>query len=375
MGAAPFPDRPLRILQVNSAPGWGGGEVHVLDLSRALVSGGHEVTVACKPGTPMEHQARAAGLPVLTVALWRAIDLRSAARLRRFCVEKRVDVLHGHLSEDWWLGRIATARLPGTRLVVTRHISRRWGSNPQKRWLLRGVHRVIAVSSAVAAVLARDVPASLVAVIPNGVDVDRFASAPRGVLRAELGIGPADPVVGMVARLAAAKGQDLLLRAAPAVLARHPAARFVLVGGDQRSGEMGPRLAALARELGIAGRVHLLGDRPDVAPLVRDFTVAVLPSRQEGLGLALIEAMAAGIPAVATPVGGLPELVVDVESGLLVAPESPAALAAAVTGLLEDPARAERLARAGQERVRRHFSLESMVAGTLAAYGSGKVRV
>jgi glycosyltransferase involved in cell wall biosynthesis len=106
-----------------------------------------------------------------------------------------------------------------------------------------------------------------------------------------------------------------------------------------------------------------------VAPLLRDFTVAVLPSRQEGLGLALIESMAAGVPSVATPVGGLPELVVDGETGLLVEPESPPSLAEAVSRLLEDPARAGRLAAAGQERVRSSFSLESMVAGTLAAYG------
>jgi glycosyltransferase involved in cell wall biosynthesis len=354
---------------VNSAPGWGGGEVHVLDLSRALGACGHQVTVACKAGTALEREVRSAGIPVMTVPLWRAVDLWSAARLRRFCVEAGVDVLHGHLSEDWWLGRIATARLPGTRLVVTRHISRRWGSNPQKRWLLSGVHRVIAVSRAVAQVLARDVPSRLITVVPNGVDVHRFATAPRGALRAELGIGPDAPVIGMVARLAANKGQDLLLRAAPAVLARHPAARFVLVGGDQRDGSMGRRLEELARELGVAGQVHFLGDRADVAPLLRDFTVAVLPSRQEGLGLALIESMAAGVPSVATPVGGLPELVVDGETGLLVEPESPPSLAEAVNGLLEDPARAGRLAAAGQERVRSSFSLESMVAGTLAAYG------
>jgi glycosyltransferase involved in cell wall biosynthesis len=153
------------------------------------------------------------------------------------------------------------------------------------------------------------------------------------------------------------------------VLERHPATRFVLVGGDQRDGSMGRRLEELARELGVAGQVHFLGDRADVAPLLRDFTVAVLPSRQEGLGLALIESMAAGVPSVATPVGGLPELVVDGETGLLVEPESPPSLAEAVNGLLEDPARAGRLAAAGQEHVRSSFSLESMVAGTLAAYG------
>jgi glycosyltransferase involved in cell wall biosynthesis len=371
MGEAPLPDRPLRILQVNSAPGWGGGEVHVLELSRALRSRGHAVTVACKPGTPMDLHCRNDGIPVLNLPLWRAFDLRSARGLRRFCVEERVDVLHGHLTEDWWLGRLATLGLPSTRLVVTRHVSRRWGGSPQKRWVIRGVHRVIAVSRAVADVLTRDVPPSAVAVVPNGVDVERFAGAPRGRLRAELGLAPGDPLVGMVARLAANKGQDLLLRALPAVLERHPRCRVALVGGDQRDGAMGRALVELARAVGVAEQVHFLGDRPDVAPLVADFTVAVLPSRQEGLGLALIEAMAAAVPVVATPVGGLPELVLDGQSGLLVAPESPAALARAIAALLEDPALAARLGRAGQERVRRHFSLDSMVAGTLAAYGDG----
>jgi glycosyltransferase involved in cell wall biosynthesis len=279
-----------------------------------------------------------------------------------------VDVLHGHLTEDWWLGRLATLRLPSTRLVVTRHVARRWGGSPQKRWMLRGVHRVIAVSRAVAEVLAADVPAPLVAVVPNGVDVERFARAPRGLLRAELGVGAGAPVIGMVGRLAAGKGQDLVIRAAPAVLAHHPGAVFALVGGDQRDGATGRALEALARSLGVAEHVRFLGDRSDVAPLVADFTVAVLPSRQEALGLALAEAMAAGVPAVATPVGGLAELVVDGESGRVVPPDSPEALSGAVLELLADPALAGRLGRAGQERLRRLFSLQSMVAGTLAAY-------
>lgn len=363
----------MHVLQVSSAKGWGGGEVHVLGLSHALVQAGCRITIACRPDSPLARAAAAEGFDVLPVLSAGTIQPRAAWKLRAFCLAEHVDVLHGHQVQDWSTGRLAASGLPGVRVVVTRHLARVRGSNPWKTWVARGLHRIIAVSGAVAAELAGKVPPHLVAVVHNGIDVERFASAPRGALRSELGLDANVPLVGLCGRLSGAKGQALLLRAAPAIRARHPSTRFVFLGGDADGGETTEALQALARELGVADAVHFLGHRDDLPRLVPDLTVATLPSRQEALGLALVEAMAANVPVVAARVGGIPELVVHRESGLLFESGDAGALADAVVELLSDPALAARLGAAGQARVRAGFSLESMARGTLAAYGDGVV--
>ena len=191
-------------------------------------------------------------------------------------------------------------------------------------------------------------------VVPLGIDLARFAGG-RRVLEGR--------IVGNVARLAEQKGQRDLVAAAPLVLEGHPDVRFVVVG----DGELRAELEKLARPLG--DRFELLGERADVPDLLASFEVFAFPSRFEGLCLAVIEAQAAGVPVVATPVGGIKETVVDRETGRLVPVGDVQALAAAITRTLDDPEPARRMAAAAKARVLERFAVERMVAETLALYG------
>jgi glycosyltransferase involved in cell wall biosynthesis len=189
-------------------------------------------------------------------------------------------------------------------------------------------------------------------VIELGIDLERFRSG-RRVLEGR--------IVGNVARLAEQKGHRDLIAAAPAVLERHPDARFVVAGDGELRGE----LEELARPLG--DRFAFLGERGDVPDLLASFEVFAYPSRFEGLCLAVIEAQAAGVPVVATPVGGIPENVVDGETGLLVPLRDPVALAAGINRLLDDPGDFAEVAR---KRVFERYAQQRMVDRTLALYDS-----
>lgn len=196
-------------------------------------------------------------------------------------------------------------------------------------------------------------------VVYYGIDLERFGSA--------LAAPPAEGrLVGNVARLAPQKGQNVLLDALPRVLERHPDTRFVLVG----DGPLRSELEAQATRLGISDRVVFTGARSDVPELLASFSVFALPSHFEGLCYAVIEAQAAGVPVVATPVGGVRETVIADETGLRCEPGDPVSLADGIVRLLDDPDEARRLADEARRRVRERFATERMVAETIAIYDS-----
>jgi glycosyltransferase involved in cell wall biosynthesis len=191
-------------------------------------------------------------------------------------------------------------------------------------------------------------------VVPLGIELDRFA---RGTPALD------GRLVGNVARLAEQKGQRDLIAAAPKVLERHPDVRFVVAG----DGELRDELATLAAPLG--DRFTFLGSRDDVPDVLASLDVFAFPSRFEGLCLAVIEAQAAGVPVVATPVGGIRETVLDGETGWLVPPRDVDALAERISWCLNHPEEARAVAAEAQRRVRERFSVERMVAETLSLYG------
>ncbi len=203
--------------------------------------------------------------------------------------------------------------------------------------------------------------------ISNGIDPGGFPpldGTTGGHLRAELGLAPTVPVVGTVARMYEQKGHRYLLEAWAAVRAAVPEAALVLVG----DGPLRPELEQQAATAGITDSVYFLGTRTDVPTLVGQFTLAVLPSLFEGLPLFVLEAMAAGRPVVGTRVVGASEAIAEGETGLLVPPRDAAALAEAIIGLLQAPARADRMGQAGRVRLLHHFQVRQMVAATCALY-------
>jgi glycosyltransferase involved in cell wall biosynthesis len=205
-----------------------------------------------------------------------------------------------------------------------------------------------------------------VRVVENGVDVAAIdAARPGKAVRRELGLPEGVPVIGLVARLDHwGKGHRELFEAMAFLMERHPV-RALIVGGGRRMEEV----RQSAESLGLGGVVHFLGPRPDVPDLLNAMDIFVLPSSSEGLSLALLEAMAAGLPVIATAVGGTPEVVTDGENGLLIPPRDAGSLAAALERLLTDPAGAQRLGATARAHVREHYSLDRLGREINEIYG------
>jgi glycosyltransferase involved in cell wall biosynthesis len=196
-----------------------------------------------------------------------------------------------------------------------------------------------------------------IVVIPNGVDLRRFRGVQSAPTTPPVELPHSGPILGSVARLSPKKGQATLLEAAALVSRRRPDATFVLVGEGPQRAELG----AHADRLGLNGRLRFLGPVENPVPLLSRMDIFVLPSHMEGMSNALLEAMAAGRPVVATDVGGNAEVVLDGVTGLLVPPRDPCRMADALLALLDDPARAGAMGAAGRARVEDHFSAGVMV--------------
>ncbi len=367
----------MKVLHINTERTWRGGEQQVLYLMRGLRAAGVEQELLAVPGSIILRRAQADGLPATAQRMRGEVDLPAARSIAARLRAGHFDVVHMHTSHAHTLGVLA-ARLAGRRRRGERPVtvvSRRVDFSIHKRRLLDfsrlkytwGVDRIVCVSEMIRRVLLADgLPEASLAVVHSGVDLARFAGVVdrSADYRREFGVPAGVPVIGNVAHCAAHKGQRDLLDAAPAVLRRHPEARVVIVG----EGELLPALKEQAQQLGIADRVLFPGFRTDVPSLLLWFDVFCFPSRQEGLGTSVLDALAMARPVLATAAGGIPEMIRGGEHGLLVAPADPAALADSLLWLLEHREQAAALGRAGRLRVQQEFSMGHTVAGTLAQY-------
>jgi glycosyltransferase involved in cell wall biosynthesis len=275
----------------------------------------------------------------------------------------RPAILHASLFHANLCGRLL-GRLSGVPIVITwRHsveIGGQWRERIN-RWTARLDDRAVAVCELVrqAEIVRGGAPAGRVVTVYNGVDVDRFsAKEPQVVERVRRALGiPVDALLlGTVGRHSPEKDLANLLAAMVAVRDHVPTAWLVLVGG----GELRGQLETQVRSLGLSDAVVFAGVRDDVPEILAALDLFVLPSRWEGLPLAVLEAMAARLPVVATAVGGVPEVVVDGLTGLLVPPGDPPALAGALLSLARDAGRRRAMGQAGYERVREHFAMAQM---------------
>lgn len=355
----------MRILQLSSARAFGGGERHLADLARGLASRGHEVLAALAPDSPLAEKLNE--LPkgnIHILPLRNALDIKSALRLAQLAREREADVIHAHVARDYTLAAFAARRCPRARLVITRHVLFPLGR--AHRLALRDVDRVIAVSGAVeSALLARRIfPADRIRVVHNGVDVRRFASARRAEPRG----GPLR--VGIVGELSPVKGQEDFGRAASLISKEYAVeVEFVVVGEDaSRTGERRAGIESLVAELGLKGRVRMEGHRDDVSEILPTFDVFVSASRSEAFGVAMVEAMAAGVPVVATATEGALEIIEEGVTGLTVPPGDVTSLASAVRSLLEDARLRASLGAEGARSARERFSIERMIDETERVY-------
>ena len=352
----------VRDLHVDPERGFSGGETQVLALATHLRDHGHDVLVAAHPGGPLAARLAERGIATTPLECRFGHDPRAGWALRMAARRFRADVVHHHTARALSLAPYVPRDL--VQVVTRRMDYAPRGAGPYVRWLYGRMDAVIAISRAARDALAeRGIDADRVTIVPSGVAVETFAGLERAAARAALGVDQDAPVVAIVASLHERKGHAVLLDAL-ARLARSGGAPLCLAAG---TGPEGDALQDRAQRRGIAGRVRWLGQVADVRPVLAAADVVAMPSLAEGLGVAAIEAMAAGRPVVASAVGGLPELIADGEHGLLVPPADAAALAAALARCLGDPALRARLGASGRLRAEA-FSTLAMARGTASVY-------
>jgi glycosyltransferase involved in cell wall biosynthesis len=349
----------------------GGAQNALLRLLKGLDRDRFFPAVAClyNGDNAVAREIRTLGIDVFDARMHHKADLLALLRLYRHIRRTRPTVLHTSLFHANLPGRILgrLAGLAGTPAPIVVCSERTMAMEGEwryrvNRWTIGLVDCVIVVSANVRDFCMSHIglPADKLVVIYNGVDLPRDRLAPQAKARAELRLPLHVPIVGAVSRLDPVKGVDVLLRAIALVEDAHLA---VVGDGPERAS-----LAALADDLGISDRVHWAGFRRDVTCLLSAFDIFVQPSLHEGLPNAVLEAMAAGLPVVATAVGGTPEVVVDEVTGLLVPPRDPQTLAQGVRALLRNSDLRRKMGRAGRARVARYFSLKQMVGQTQALY-------
>jgi glycosyltransferase involved in cell wall biosynthesis len=331
--------RPARLLLVNPSGVRGGAEALLLALAAHADPGRLMITFACLADGPFTDELAATGARIQRLRAGRLRNPLEWARAVRglTALARAHDAVLSWQVKGHYYGTPA-ARRARRPVAWWDHGIRPARGEPRfviDALLPRAVRADLVVCSSASAAM-RHRPAR---VIHPGADLEVFAAPDRSRARAALGIGDDDVAIGIVGRLQPWKGQHVLLEAAPAILAVEPRARFLVIGGTPGGFSAGYP-AALERQvaaLAIAERVSFLGQRDDVAALLPGLDVFVHASRDEPFGIVIVEAMAAGVPVVATDAGGVPEIVVDGEHGLLVPPEDAPALAEAVAATLADP--------------------------------------
>lgn len=353
----------MKILQICSARDIGGGERHVCDLSNALAARGHDVFVVAIPRAPL-----IAGLtvgPTMNVIETRtrgARALSAAAEISAIVRAKKIAVIHAHAARDYPLAAMVSAGT-GVPFVLTRHVL--FPMRRVNKLLLRKASRVIAVSKAVASVLRnqRILAPEKIVTIHNGIALDRFAAADNRARRpAALDAIDAPLIVGSVGHIAPIKGSDHFVRAAAMIIAKREDVVFLMVGEDKSAnGENRAAVERLVRELGVERQVHLLGWQDNIGAILPHLDVFVSCARSEPFGLAIVEAMAAGSPVVATATDGATEIIDHGTTGRLVPVGDVGALAAEINDLLTNAAERKRLSSNAQRAARERFSLDRMV--------------
>jgi glycosyltransferase involved in cell wall biosynthesis len=360
-------DKPLpSILHLNTARSWRGGENQTLLLSQGLKDRGADSAICCPKGSPLDRVARDEGSTVYNLPLRGEWDLPSALRLAKLINNRKIGILHLQTAHAHAIGIMASPFIPRCRVVLARRVDFHIRNNPLS-WLKYrlGIDRIICVSEGVKKVLVSDgINPEICDIVYDGADLDRFRKTePKPETAVDLGLDLEDTVIGTIGALAPHKDLFNLIEAASILHRDHPRLK-VLIAGE---GELYDKLVRFRDELGLKDVVRFLGFRNDVPQLFRLLQVFVLSSYLEGLSSTLLDSMAAATPIVATRTGGVPEIIEDGITGLLVPPRDPAALARAVDKLLRDPELGFKLTLAAAEFVKQ-FSADVMVESTLKVY-------
>jgi glycosyltransferase involved in cell wall biosynthesis len=358
----------MKILHINTERTWRGGEQQTLYLLRSLIERRISCHLVCQAESPMAQKALEAGVEAFPMAMHGEVDLPAILRIRKLIVRHGYDIIHSHTSHAHTLAFFAsigrrTCRLVTRRVDFTIFRNRFLPLNGIKYRFMADYY--IAISKKIKEVMVKDgIAADRIFVVYSGIDLERFYGATGDYLIPEFSLQPDEPVVINVAHLAEHKGQQFLVRAIPHVLKQIPSARFFIIGEGKLLGE----LQALSASLGITQVLTFTGFRKDVGAFYQTADLFIMSSVQEGLGTAMIDALALGKPVVAANAGGIPEIIKDGETGRLVEAANPQALAQGIIQMLTHKDQAQAMAQRGQALVKEQFSIEAMVENNLTVY-------
>jgi glycosyltransferase involved in cell wall biosynthesis len=328
---------------------------------------GHRaVLIAHKDGELFRRASE--GPDLLPLAPMNEIDLATAWKLSKIVREWAPAIVHAHDPHAVSMAALAlsfAAPTPRPKLIASRRVDFHLQGHAFSQWKYRQMDGYIAASNAIKAIMVQDgIPADRIDVVHDGIDVDKIAHRPAIDLHADYWLPHGVPVMVNVGALVAHKGQRHLIDAMPLILREVPDAHLIIFG----EGELRPALEKQIKQLNLTKRVLLPGFREDVLSLVKTADLFVMSSITEGLGSAVLDAMAMCLAVVGTTAGGIPEAVVPYETGLLVTPGDAKELAGAIITLLKDPAMRKVYGDAGRDRVAKHFGVDQLVDGTLAVY-------
>lgn len=358
-------ERPLRIVHSEAATSFGGQEHRIFKEMVAMRERGHYLEAICQPDAELTPRLRDAGFVVHTMFMDGFVNIVAGIeRARRILKAGRFDVLNTHSRQDTIIAAPA-GRLAGTPLIVrTRHLASKVNSLLTYTWL---PHCVTTVSEHVRRqLITRGVPPDLVETIYTPVILKPPVA--RSTLRDELGLAPSDVVVGCVAVLRPDKGHRNLIDASAPLMADRPNLHLVIVGGGSPVFE---QLQEQVARLGLERRIHLMGSRRDVPNLLAGFDLFCLATRKEAMGTVFVEAAAAGLAVIGTDVGGVGELMVPGETGLLVKLDDSPGLTAALARLVDSPQERRRMGEAGHARIwgQEMFTPQTLARRTEEVYG------
>jgi glycosyltransferase involved in cell wall biosynthesis len=357
----------LSLFQIDAGKEWRGGQRQALLLGKELQKKGYPFHFYVQTGSPLHEKALQEGLPVHPIKIRSELDIMAILRLALAMRRKKCTLVHFHDAHSAAIGA-AAAKLTKVPLRV---LSRRVDFPLKKNLLSRlkygkDLDVIIAISEGVKNVLVDSgIEAKLIKVIPSGIDFIPFHEAEHSdYLRRELNFGPDDFLVGIVAHLADHKGHKYLIQAAELLKKESPKIKIIIVG----EGPLHMQLQKQVEQIHVEDMVFFLGFREDIPQILCSLDLFVLSSYLEGMGTSILDAMACRLPVVATKVGGIPEVVVDGETGLLVPPKRSASLAKAILKLYKNKDLAEKMGEKGYRVVHEKFSAESMADRIIDLY-------
>lgn len=347
----------MRLLHSESSLAWGGQENRIRLESSGMMKRGHEVSLIVQPESRLYSRLKDSGLKIYPVRMRGALDLRAILSVLAFIRRNKIQIVHTHSSIDTWVAGIA-AKLYGKAVIFrTRHVETPIGSVFPYRYLC---HRIVTTGENIRRMFIDkyNLPEDKIVSIPTGVDLDFFSSCVSGEkIRSELSLDKDTPLIGNIGIFRGKKGHRFFLEACAIIKVSLPRARFLIVG----EGPIEKHIRGWIEEFGLEKEVSILNFREDINEVLAAIDILVMSSIAEGVPQIISQALAMEKGVVATSIGGIPELIKDNYTGLLVPPQNSSSIAGACLSLIRDKSLSSRLGLAGRKLVEEKFSLDSML--------------